>query len=145
MAFIMVCLVNPKKDVPYVVRLVNETFRFCLSILLNTTTSEEEAKTKRECQMLLAVARRLFTHLGSLNDLLQEIMSEARNLANAERCSLFLVEDQTMLVAKVFDGSTLDASKEVKIPLNLGIAGDFFHNYSLIVLFIFRCIVNCNG
>ncbi len=36
-------------------------------------------------------------------------MQEARNLTNAERCSLFLVENDE-LVAKVFDGHVLDVS-----------------------------------
>ena len=37
--------------------------------------------------------------------LLRQIMSEARHLAAAERCSLFLVDDKNReLVAKVFDG-----------------------------------------
>lgn len=43
--------------------------------------------------------------IGDLRDLLREIMMEARKLTNAERCSLFLVDDETQeLVAKVFDG-----------------------------------------
>ena len=37
--------------------------------------------------------------------LLRQIMSEARQLTSAERCSLFLVDDKNReLVAKVFDG-----------------------------------------
>ena len=37
--------------------------------------------------------------------LLRQIMSEARQLTSAERCSLFLVDDKNQeLVAKVFDG-----------------------------------------
>ena len=37
--------------------------------------------------------------------LLRQIMSEARHLTAAERCSLFLVDDKNReLVAKVFDG-----------------------------------------
>lgn len=41
--------------------------------------------------------------------LLQEIMSEARSLTDAERCSLFLLDDEKKeLVAKVFDGQTND-------------------------------------
>ena len=40
-------------------------------------------------------------------------MAEARNLTNAERCSLFLLDpDQQDLVAKVFDGI---AMKEVSL------------------------------
>lgn len=40
-----------------------------------------------------------------MTDLLREIMTEARKLTKAERCSLFLLEaEQQELVAKVFDG-----------------------------------------
>lgn len=43
--------------------------------------------------------------LGDLTDLLKEIMTEARQLTKAERCSLFLLEaEHQELVAKVFDG-----------------------------------------
>lgn len=42
---------------------------------------------------------------GDLTDLLREIMTEARKLTKAEKCSLFLLEsEQQELVAKVFDG-----------------------------------------
>lgn len=44
-------------------------------------------------------------------------MAEARNLTNAERCSLFLLDpDQQDLVAKVFDGI---AMKEVSLKFKL--------------------------
>lgn len=41
---------------------------------------------------------------GDVTDLLREIMTEARKLTNAERCSLFLLDEQRDLVSKVFDG-----------------------------------------
>lgn len=131
MVLILVCLVNPSKNNTFIVQLVNEAFRFCLTIFLNTTTSEEEAKSKRECQALLDVARKLFTHLGDLKDLLQEIMSAARNLVDAERCSLFLLDDtKEYLVAKVFDSVT--DTKQVKVPKTSGIAGKIFVSFSVI-------------
>jgi GAF domain-containing protein len=41
--------------------------------------------------------------------LLRQIMSEARHLTEAERCSLFLVDEKNaQLVAKVFDGFSPD-------------------------------------
>lgn len=115
-------MVNPKKSNEFIEQMVNETFRFCLTVLLNTITSEEETKTKTESQSLLRIARKLFSHLGDLTDLLKEIMSEARNMVDAERCSLFLADETNEnLVARVFDGST--DVKEVKFPINSGIAG----------------------
>nr|XP_006820514.1 PREDICTED: cGMP-dependent 3',5'-cyclic phosphodiesterase-like [Saccoglossus kowalevskii] len=57
--------------------------------------------------------------------LLKEVMQEARNMTHAERCSLFLVENNE-LVAKVFDGNVTENGEvlgEVRIPINQGIAG----------------------
>ncbi|EAT47391.1 AAEL001492-PA [Aedes aegypti] len=49
-------------------------------------------------------------------------MTEAKELAAAERCSLFLLDKQTgELVSKVFDGN--EASKEIRIASGKGIAG----------------------
>ncbi|KAK2489697.1 hypothetical protein MC885_013846, partial [Smutsia gigantea] len=72
---------------------------------------------------LLQVAKNLFTHLDDVSVLLQEIITEARNLSNAEICSVFLL-DQNELVAKVFDGGVVDdESYEIRIPADQGIAG----------------------
>ncbi|XP_029050390.2 cGMP-dependent 3',5'-cyclic phosphodiesterase-like isoform X2 [Osmia bicornis bicornis] len=104
---------------------VQECFRFCLGFLLNSLICYEETRLKQQCQKLLAVSRKLFTHLGDFSDLLREIMAEVRNLTNAERCSLFLLDpDQQDLVAKVFDGIAMKESiKEMRIPIGQGIAG----------------------
>ncbi|CAG9825144.1 unnamed protein product [Phaedon cochleariae] len=121
----LVCFVNSSKDNRYITTLVHETFKYCLALLLNTRECEEERRLKQQCQSLLAVARKLFSHLGDLNDLLKEIMSEARRLTNAERCSLFLLDpDHMHLVAKVFDGmSPAEKNTEVRIAKDQGIAG----------------------
>ncbi|KAL1260341.1 hypothetical protein QQF64_008168, partial [Cirrhinus molitorella] len=55
---------------------------------------------------LLQVAKNLFTHLDDVSVLLQEIIVEARNLSNAEICSVFLLD-----------------RKEFRIPADQGIAG----------------------
>ncbi|ERL92501.1 hypothetical protein D910_09814 [Dendroctonus ponderosae] len=122
---ILVCIVNPTKDSGYISKIVSETFRYCLTIILNTRECEDQRRLKAECQKLLLVARKLFSHLGDLSDLLKEIMSEARRLTNAERCSLFLLDpDHMHLVAKVFDGvSPEERSTEVRIAADQGIAG----------------------
>ncbi|XP_050310435.1 cGMP-dependent 3',5'-cyclic phosphodiesterase-like isoform X2 [Anthonomus grandis grandis] len=121
----LVCLVNALKDPEYISKFVCESFRYCLPLFLNTRKSEEERRLKAECQKLLLVARKLFSHLGDLSDLLKEIMSEARRLTNAERCSLFLLDpDHMHLVAKVFDGvSPAEKRTEVRIAADQGIAG----------------------
>ncbi|XP_018319534.1 cGMP-dependent 3',5'-cyclic phosphodiesterase [Agrilus planipennis] len=122
---LLTCLVRCKRDEYIVTALVHEVFRYCLTIMMNTASSEEEARLKRQCQSLLMVARKLFSHLGNINELLREIMTEARRITNSERCSLFLLDpDHMHLVAKVFDGHKADEiSKEVKIAKDQGIAG----------------------
>lgn len=122
---LLVCLVNCPLDIIKAHDIIKEAFRFCLPILFNTKSSEEESRLKTQSQALLDVARRLFNHLGDLNDLLKEIMSVAKALTDAERCSLFLLDNNTReLVAKVFDGqpSTQDVP-EVRIAKDQGIAG----------------------
>ena len=43
--------------------------------------------------------------LGEFTDLCREIMLEAKKLTLAERCSIFLLDQESQeLVAKVFDG-----------------------------------------
>ncbi|XP_023245364.1 cGMP-dependent 3',5'-cyclic phosphodiesterase-like isoform X3 [Copidosoma floridanum] len=102
-------------------KIVQECFRYCLSLLLSTLRCQEETRLKLQCQDLLDVSKKLFTRLGDLTDLLREIMTEARKLTKAERCSLFLLEaEQQELVAKVFDGLPTD---EMRISLGQGIAG----------------------
>ncbi|XP_048505681.1 cGMP-dependent 3',5'-cyclic phosphodiesterase-like isoform X3 [Athalia rosae] len=137
---LVVCLVNcaDRDNAEYMcTKMVQECFKYCLGLLLSTLKCQEETRLKLQCQDLLAVSRKLFTHLGDLSDLLREIMAEARKLTNAERCSLFLLDpEQQDLVAKVFDGvSTRDVSnnskhhtgqqsvKEMRIARGQGIAG----------------------
>ncbi|XP_076665148.1 cGMP-dependent 3',5'-cyclic phosphodiesterase isoform X1 [Andrena cerasifolii] len=141
-SFLMIPIQHPKRNhIALVVSLVNdddrnkttnkcteivqECFRFCLGFLLNSFTCYEETRLKHQCQNLLAISRKLFTHLGDFPDLLREIMAEVRKLTNAERCSLFLLDpDQQDLVAKVFDGIAMKESvKEMRIPIGQGIAG----------------------
>ncbi|XP_069130553.1 uncharacterized protein [Argopecten irradians] len=64
---------------------------------------------------------------NDLTKLLREIMQEARNLTQAERCSVFLIDEETEeLVAKVFDGITTndkEVQSEIRMPIIQGIAG----------------------
>jgi cGMP-dependent 3',5'-cyclic phosphodiesterase len=76
----------------------------------------------------LQVARRLLSKIGDLGQLLRGVMAEARELAKAERCSLFLIDKDTgELVSKVFDGNAVTQqskqSKEIRISGSQGIAG----------------------
>nr|KAF6438596.1 phosphodiesterase 2A [Molossus molossus] len=102
---------------------IQHCFHYTSTVLTSTLAFQKEQKLKCECQALLQVAKNLFTHLDDVSVLLQEIITEARNLSNAEICSVFLL-DQNELVAKVFDGGVVDdESYEIRIPANQGIAG----------------------
>ncbi|XP_017893026.1 cGMP-dependent 3',5'-cyclic phosphodiesterase-like isoform X2 [Ceratina calcarata] len=115
---------DPNKEGTCKCAIVQECFRFCLGFLLNSFIGYEETRLKLQCQNLLAISRKLFSHLGEFSDLLREIMAEVRNLTNAERCSLFLLDpEHEELVAKVFDGLAIKDSHEMRIPIGQGIAG----------------------
>ncbi|KAG9351420.1 hypothetical protein JZ751_022670, partial [Albula glossodonta] len=104
---------------------IQHCFRYTSSVLTSTLAFQKEQKLKSECQALLQVAKNLFTHLDDVTVLLQEIIVEARNLSNAEICSVFLLDRVSHeLVAKVFDGGLVNEDeKEFRIPADQGIAG----------------------
>ncbi|XP_074649762.1 cGMP-dependent 3',5'-cyclic phosphodiesterase-like isoform X2 [Tubulanus polymorphus] len=107
---------------------IQECFEYTATVLTSTLAFQKEQKLKNQTTALLKVAKNLFRQLDDLTVLLREIMQEARNLTNAERCSVFLVEKETEeLVAKVFDGIAADdkeeLTSEIRLPLSQGIAG----------------------
>ncbi|XP_036392282.1 cGMP-dependent 3',5'-cyclic phosphodiesterase isoform X1 [Megalops cyprinoides] len=106
-------------------RKIQHCFCYTSTVLTSTLAFQKEQKLKFECQALLQVAKNLFTHLDDVSVLLQEIIIEARNLSNAEICSVFLLDRVSHeLVAKVFDGGVVnDDEKEFRIPADQGIAG----------------------
>ncbi|KAG5676829.1 hypothetical protein PVAND_006636 [Polypedilum vanderplanki] len=107
---------------------IRHTFRYVLGYLLTAIELYEEKRVRLQCQNLLQVARRLLSKIGDLGQLLRGVMAEARELAKAERCSLFLIDKDTgELVSKIFDGNAITQqtkqSKEIRISGNKGIAG----------------------
>ncbi|XP_033125768.1 cGMP-dependent 3',5'-cyclic phosphodiesterase-like isoform X1 [Anneissia japonica] len=119
------CAFNKKNNqsyTPFDEDVITQCFRYTIPVLTSTLALQMERKLKQETQSLLQIAKNLFTHLDDDTLLLREIMQEARNLTQAERCSLFLVE-KDMLVAKVFDGNVKEDCAEVRFPINQGIAG----------------------
>ncbi|XP_014238612.1 cGMP-dependent 3',5'-cyclic phosphodiesterase-like isoform X7 [Trichogramma pretiosum] len=66
---LVVCLVGVIDDaetsaVLVCTKIVQECFRYCLSLLLSTLKCQEETKLRLQCQDLLVVSKRLFTRLG---------------------------------------------------------------------------------
>uniref|UniRef100_A0A8B9R7Z7 Phosphodiesterase n=1 Tax=Anas platyrhynchos TaxID=8839 RepID=A0A8B9R7Z7_ANAPL len=92
---------------------IQHCFCYTSTVLTSTLAFQKEQKLKCECQV------------NDVSVLLQEIITEARNLSNAEICSVFLLDRHSHeLVAKVFDGGVVDdESYEIRIPADQGIAG----------------------
>uniref|UniRef100_A0A8C3SQJ0 Phosphodiesterase 2A n=1 Tax=Chelydra serpentina TaxID=8475 RepID=A0A8C3SQJ0_CHESE len=100
---------------------IQHCFCYSSTVLTSTLAFQKEQKLKCECQVRGQLAR----SLHDVSVLLQEIITEARNLSNAEICSVFLLDTFSHeLVAKVFDGGVVDdESYEIRIPADQGIAG----------------------
>lgn len=124
---LIVGIVNIQTDIDFkenCLRILKHCFKYCLGLFLSSLKYEEETRLKEQCQDLLRVSRKLFLHLGDLPDLLREIMIEAKKLTNAERCSLFLLDNESNeLVAKVFDGQSL-VTGEMRLSIGQGVAGN---------------------
>uniref|UniRef100_A0A452IXT6 Phosphodiesterase n=1 Tax=Gopherus agassizii TaxID=38772 RepID=A0A452IXT6_9SAUR len=105
---------------------IQHCFCYTSTVLTSTLAFQKEQKLKCECQVRGQLARSLHMAAGyDVSVLLQEIITEARNLSNAEICSVFLLDTFSHeLVAKVFDGGVVDdESYEIRIPADQGIAG----------------------
>ncbi|XP_025087728.1 cGMP-dependent 3',5'-cyclic phosphodiesterase-like isoform X6 [Pomacea canaliculata] len=126
----LACLVNKSNGQRFGdddIQIVRQCFKYTATVLTSTLAFQNERKLKNQTQALLHVARKLFTRLDDLTKLLREIMQEARNLTDAERCSVFLLDqDSDELVATVFDGistNNKEAQAEIRLPKTQGIAG----------------------
>ncbi|XP_048778006.1 cGMP-dependent 3',5'-cyclic phosphodiesterase-like isoform X8 [Ostrea edulis] len=126
----LACVVNKKEAENFTnddLQAILQCFQYTSTVLTSTLAFQNERKLKLHTQAMLQVARNLFTHLDDLTKLLREIMQEARNLTQAERCSVFLIDKETKeLVAEVFDGISTNSKEEhneIRMPITQGIAG----------------------
>ncbi|KAF7699679.1 hypothetical protein HF521_002637 [Silurus meridionalis] len=116
----LACAFNKKGGQTYTAadeHMVQHCFCYTSTVLTSTLAFQKEQKLKFECQALLQVAKNLFTHLDDVSVLLQEIIVEARNLSNAEICSVFLLDRVSHELVPKF------LMKEFRIPADQGIAG----------------------
>lgn len=124
---LFVCIAGEDTDRARYNFYIQETFKYVLGHLLTAFELFEEKRVRFQCQDLLQVAKRLLGKIGDLGQLLRGVMAEARELAKAERCSLFLLDKDTgELVSKVFDGNEIvqpKEPKEIRIAFGKGIAG----------------------
>uniref|UniRef100_A0A336L6K6 Phosphodiesterase n=1 Tax=Culicoides sonorensis TaxID=179676 RepID=A0A336L6K6_CULSO len=118
---LLVCIAGDETQRKNYELCIQETFKYSIGHLLTSVELFEEKRVRGQCQNLLRVAKHLLGKIGDLGELLKGVMQEAKNITNAERCSLFLIDDNGELVSKVFDGN--DSSEEVRIEMGKGIAG----------------------
>ncbi|KAL3289241.1 hypothetical protein HHI36_003673 [Cryptolaemus montrouzieri] len=119
----LVCLVNCEQIDYYILRATQELFRYCSTTLLNTMEGEEESRLKKNCHLLLEGSKSLFRNIHDLDKLLKEIMLSARNLTDAERCTLFLMDPEHLhWVSRVFNPNPADGIMEVRIAIDQAIA-----------------------
>ncbi|PAA92386.1 hypothetical protein BOX15_Mlig014377g1 [Macrostomum lignano] len=89
------CMVNKLSSADFSsvdVDVIHECFRYTSTVLTSTIAFQTERMLKNQTQALLQVAQNIFRKLDDLTVLLREIMAEARNLTQAERCSVFLLD-----------------------------------------------------
>ncbi|XP_044745225.1 cGMP-dependent 3',5'-cyclic phosphodiesterase-like [Coccinella septempunctata] len=119
----LVCLLNCEKIDYYVLRATQELFRYCSTTLINTMEGEEEARLKKNCHLLLEGSKSLFRNIHNLDKLVKEIMLSARNLTDAERCSLYLLDPEHLhWVSRVFSPEPAAGLLEVRIAMDQAIA-----------------------
>ncbi len=91
--------------------------------LRNTQTIEQIEKSRQQEREFLDVVAELTSEID-LNVLLQKVMSEATNMLNAERSTLFLNDKKTKeLFSRIAQGEGVG---EIRLPNHLGIAGTVF-------------------
>ncbi|XP_031549791.1 probable 3',5'-cyclic phosphodiesterase pde-5 isoform X3 [Actinia tenebrosa] len=88
-------------------------------------------KHRKLTEFLLNVTRSIFQDIVSMDTVIMKIMNYAQTLVDADRTSLFLVDNKTSeLYARIFDiGGSLEDSKssklqkEIRFPKTKGVAG----------------------
>jgi GAF domain-containing protein len=137
-------LFNPEGDVHGVIQVLNKQpppnpFTRADSRLLalysaissvglhNSRVWERRRTEERKVRALLEASKSLGSHLN-LSVLIRAIMTTARSLLSADRCTLFLLDrERSELVTRVTDMGTDDASitaeREIRIPSTTGLAG----------------------
>ncbi|MFH1352613.1 MAG: HD domain-containing phosphohydrolase [bacterium] len=82
---------------------------------------EQLREEKERLRMLLDFGHKVSTEILNLDDLLKLIMAEARQILNADRCSVFIMDSDTKtLWSKIADGLE---DKEIRLPAGKGIIG----------------------
>eukprot|EP00002_Diphylleia_rotans_P021272 TRINITY_DN4145_c0_g1_i1.p1 TRINITY_DN4145_c0_g1~~TRINITY_DN4145_c0_g1_i1.p1 ORF type:complete len:1039 (+),score=218.80 TRINITY_DN4145_c0_g1_i1:60-3176(+) len=86
--------------------------------LRNAQLYEAAIKAQQKIAVLLDVARQMSSNLD-LNSLCQLIMMKSRDLLEADRCTLYLIDKETNELWSKF----ADRQGEIRIPMGMGISG----------------------
>ncbi|KAH6596560.1 hypothetical protein BASA50_005045 [Batrachochytrium salamandrivorans] len=93
------------------------------AMMANANIYENMLNTQKKVEVLLETTR----SLGSILDidvLVKMIMHSAKDLLSADRCTLFLNDNEQKQLLALIQGR--DSLQEIRIPRNAGIAGDVF-------------------
>ncbi|XP_017777688.1 PREDICTED: cGMP-dependent 3',5'-cyclic phosphodiesterase-like [Nicrophorus vespilloides] len=118
----VICIVNCTQQITFVGQLIDETFRFCLPVFLNTLKAEEQLRLKLQTHAILTIVNGLFTRLVDLKDLLHDILEEGRMLVSAEVCRLYMLDKKSVYLEE-YNDEVLGGSPITK---NKGVAGFVF-------------------
>ncbi|KAJ3655495.1 hypothetical protein Zmor_014623 [Zophobas morio] len=100
---LLTCFLDSGKNEDYLINLAEELFKYCLPVLLNIMSSEEEIRKRIQYQSLLAVIRNLLLSVEDINGLIKTMTEEARKITNSKHCTLFLNNaGRVDLISKVF-------------------------------------------
>jgi GAF domain-containing protein len=92
-------------------------------IINNAQMYDQMKKTQKKVEVLLETTRSLGSTL-QLDLLVKMIMDAAKELLNADRCTLFLIDSKGKQLRAHIQGR--DIIQEIRIPMNSGIAGFVF-------------------
>ncbi|CAH0406813.1 unnamed protein product [Chilo suppressalis] len=129
---VIACLVMPKVQEEHVTVYIHECFTFIWPTLKKSILLDYETSLKTKCQQLLRVTRRLFTQVASLDTLLDITMEQAKQLTKAEHCWVMLVDAEKMQLVGSNAKSKDNKRKELRFPVNKGIAGQVLSTGHLI-------------
>lgn len=118
---------DPEQDAEHVIPFDSDrlTLMECLAsqagVALANARAEEDLKRETRRTRLLLQVMRSFSEQLDLDALLQAIMAKSREVLDADRCTLFLVDERTQ---ELWSVATQDLERrEIRFPRHLGIAG----------------------
>ena len=92
-----------------------------LGIIINNVQMYQDMKqTQKKVEVLLETTKSLSSTL-QLDELVRMIIDAAKELLNADRCTLFLIDKQNKQLVGHIQGA--NSIQEIRLPFNVGIAG----------------------